>query len=202
MTTKITFQSEQAHSAFHSMAEGMMENALDDSRGGDALAMEAAIKATSYHNDQTYPVTFNLDDSTRGAARKIIENGRDSEDSDFDQIVMLDTTLAGDRQMSMSEALGIVADIASRWGENQEEGFNRVQADATDDECKQIAAENEFEADEVLEVRNLWRAIDVVKMLLEQRGCEGWQWMDAIEQHNPHNRSGKLTDMCDVIVFG
>jgi len=62
--------------------------------------------------------------------------------------------------MTTKQALSIVIDIASRWGENTEEGFStRIQPEMTDADCKEIAEASGEELDNVLEVRDLWRAI-------------------------------------------
>jgi len=63
--------------------------------------------------------------------------------------------------MTLHEALPILIDMASRYGENFEEGFTRrVTADTTDEECATIAGDD-YGTDEVIEIRDLWRAIKV-----------------------------------------
>lgn len=61
-----------------------------------------------------------------------------------------------------AEALAHVLDIASRWGENAEEGFKaRVTAEHTDEECAALA-DDVSEPDDVIEVRDLWLAIKML----------------------------------------
>lgn len=96
--------------------------------------------------------------------------------------------------MRTADALALVASIATRWGENAEEGLTtRVQAATTDAECATVAEASGAELEEVTELRDLWRAQETVKALLEQQGCEGF---DA------GARDGMLTTLCDIIVFG
>jgi hypothetical protein len=65
--------------------------------------------------------------------------------------------------MTDKEAIDILLDIASRWGENVEEGFaNRVNATDSDETCKLNATKSEVELEEVIEVRNLWRACEIM----------------------------------------
>jgi hypothetical protein len=54
--------------------------------------------------------------------------------------------------------------IAASWNENTEEGFSeRIRADMSDDDCKQIADSDGFtESSEVIEVRDIWRAVDLL----------------------------------------
>lgn len=70
--------------------------------------------------------------------------------------------------MTEQEALAILLDIASRWGENAEEGFaRRVTVDDTDQKCQDNADLSGAMLDEVTEVRDLWRA---VKLLAPTKG--------------------------------
>ena len=61
--------------------------------------------------------------------------------------------------MTHKEAMVIVLEIASSWGENAEEAFpRRLQATDTDDDLVALA-ENEYELEEAKTIRNLWQAI-------------------------------------------
>jgi hypothetical protein len=63
------------------------------------------------------------------------------------------------------EALALVIDIAVRWAENAEEAFaSRVTPDASDEACQNITdySQSSVELADVIEVRNLWRAVDVL----------------------------------------
>jgi hypothetical protein len=70
--------------------------------------------------------------------------------------------------MTKAQAMGIVCDIAGRWGENAEEGFaERIRADMTDDQCLDIARRtfdnpDQYQVDGITTVRDLWRAIDLL----------------------------------------
>ena len=74
--------------------------------------------------------------------------------------------------MTREQALSIVLDVASRWGENAEEQFSRrVDADDTDEQLEEIAhassevCEYEYMMDAVHEMRDIWKAI---KMLMPE----------------------------------
>jgi hypothetical protein len=75
---QITFATEQAHSAFHAMAEGMLEVERDDACG-DASPRAAEIERTIAETPSAdvYPATFTLSSTI---ARDIIENMVDDED--------------------------------------------------------------------------------------------------------------------------
>jgi hypothetical protein len=96
--------------------------------------------------------------------------------------------------MTTERALEIVADIASRWGENQEEGFSRrLLATDTDEDAKTAAEDGGNEPEDGIEVRDLWRAIEQVQAILKQRGCEHF---------DPAIDDGKLTSLCDLVIYG
>jgi hypothetical protein len=74
------------------------------------------------------------------------------------------STFIIDEDLSRAAAIAEITDKACRWGENFEEGFTeRAEADWTDEKCAEIAEASEFEADEVQEVRDLWRAIALLQ---------------------------------------
>jgi len=67
--------------------------------------------------------------------------------------------------MPCNEALEIVSDYASRWGENFEEQYReRVTAEMTDEQVKEMMTDHgsqkvdQWELDEAIGLRNLWRA--------------------------------------------
>jgi hypothetical protein len=63
--------------------------------------------------------------------------------------------------MDKFNAMSVVIGIATRWGENAEEAFfRRVKADDDDEACREIAAASDMEEEDVLDVRDLWLAID------------------------------------------
>jgi hypothetical protein len=73
------------------------------------------------------------------------------------------------KTMTKAEALDIVLDIASRWGENAEEGLTTGRVDAqmiaNDEVWTQKLAEmtDDDERDQANEVRDLWTAIETLK---------------------------------------
>src|SRR5512139_2009649 len=82
------------------------------------------------------------------------------------------TTLDVDMtDMTVSEAIQILVDVASRWGENGEEAFSRrILPTDTDADCRQIAIASAGEGesadnyyDDIIEIRNLWIAIEVAQ---------------------------------------
>ena len=71
-------------------------------------------------------------------------------------------------EMTNEAALDIVIDFAARWGENFEEQFTkRPDANTTDEECAAIAEASKFddteEDHEVRDIRDLWRAIELLR---------------------------------------
>jgi hypothetical protein len=98
--------------------------------------------------------------------------------------------------MNTAKALAIVCDMASRYGENYEEGFSRrITADDSDEACQAVVDQcaGEYDLDDVLEIRDLWRAINTLQMVQAQEGCEHFD--KAVTD-------GKLTSLVDVVVFG
>jgi hypothetical protein len=72
-------------------------------------------------------------------------------------------------RMTEKQALATVIDIAARWAENAEEGFvRRIQESDDDDICRAIAEKSGALAEEVIEVRDLWRAIKVLSSTVKQ----------------------------------
>ena len=66
--------------------------------------------------------------------------------------------------MTHEQALAHVLDIASRFGENVEEGFaQRVQASDSDEVCAYNADQSGADLEEVILVRDLWRAVEVLQ---------------------------------------
>ena len=82
----ITIASGDAHSMFHSMAEGMWEVARDDhvsptgAAGPRAARLEALIEATPGDDATQYPATFTLPAELLADARSVLENVEDSDD--------------------------------------------------------------------------------------------------------------------------
>jgi len=69
--------------------------------------------------------------------------------------------------MPLAEALPILIDMAARYGENAEEMFiRRPTADMTDEQCAALAAETDDEVSDVIEIRDLWRAVDAANAAL------------------------------------
>jgi hypothetical protein len=97
--------------------------------------------------------------------------------------------------MHAAQALSHITDIAARWAENAEEALpRRLEAADTDEACAALAEESgEFETTDVIEIRDVWRAIDTAHAITSQRGCEGF---------DPAVTDGKLTTLIDVVVFG
>jgi hypothetical protein len=66
--------------------------------------------------------------------------------------------------MNQQNAITHVLDIASRWGENAEEAFaRRVKVQDTIEDCTENAKLSGAELFEVVEVRDLWRAIEALQ---------------------------------------
>jgi hypothetical protein len=69
--------------------------------------------------------------------------------------------------MTREQAISIVCDIASRWGENTEEGFpRRLQATDTDAALKEMTGDTGgeyYELEDLQEVRDLWQAIELLQ---------------------------------------
>lgn len=98
--------------------------------------------------------------------------------------------------MRAAEAPEIVADLAARYGENREEDVapRRIVAEDSDETCAALAAETGWaEPSDVIEIRDLWRALAVIANIRNQRGCE---------VHDPAVTDGKLTTLIDIVVNG
>jgi hypothetical protein len=73
------------------------------------------------------------------------------------------------KQMSLSEAVQILVDIASRWGGNAEEEFSRrISAKDTDEALQALVNDDrvsepidKYRRETAIEIRDLWRAIEV-----------------------------------------
>ncbi len=64
--------------------------------------------------------------------------------------------------MTFCEAVQVLVDCASRWAENAEEAFpRRINADDTDDVLIQLALEVSVLPDAAIEIRDLWKAVEV-----------------------------------------
>ena len=75
-------------------------------------------------------------------------------------------------EMTLRTAIEILIDMASRYGENTEEGFcRRVKASDGDADCAQIFAksENGYAINDIIEIRDLWRAIEVAHDFVKPR---------------------------------
>ena len=91
------------------------------------------------------------------------------------------------------QAIQTLIEIAARWGENREEGFDRrVDANDTDADCVAIAGEFD-QTEDVIEVRDLWRAVEVAQSILSQRGCE---------HLDPAVTDGRLMTFMDIAIYG
>lgn len=96
--------------------------------------------------------------------------------------------------MLSAQALDLLCDVASRWGENTEEGFpKRLTGETTDEEIATLAEGDADEIEEMTTVRDLWRAVAYVQDIIKQRGCEHF---------DPAVSNGKLTSLIDIIVLG
>jgi hypothetical protein len=66
--------------------------------------------------------------------------------------------------MTFAEAVQVLVDMASRWGENAEEAFpRRIEAEDNEAECARLADGDEDLLQDIGEVRDLWRAIEIVR---------------------------------------
>lgn len=71
--------------------------------------------------------------------------------------------------MEVKEALETLIDIASRWGENFEwRCVRRIEPDETDEACAKVAEDSGWDPEDVIEVRDLWRAIVVVNQFIKE----------------------------------
>lgn len=67
------------------------------------------------------------------------------------------------RDEELKKALAVVCDVACRWGENAEEGFaRRVGENDTDAACAVLAEESQVDVEDVVLVRDLWRALALI----------------------------------------
>ncbi len=65
--------------------------------------------------------------------------------------------------MTITDAIQVLTDCAARWGENTEEMFSRrIEARDTDDTLRTLCPD-EGDYETAVEVRNLWRAIELVQ---------------------------------------
>jgi hypothetical protein len=93
--------------------------------------------------------------------------------------------------MTTKQALEILSDMASRFGENAEEGFaRRVTSNDSDESCQENADKSDNDVSDVIEIRDLWRAIDRVQQILKQKSFD------------PAITDGNLTSLCDLVIDG
>lgn len=172
----LTIKTEAAHTAFHSMAEGMWEVARDDnvSPDGDpgirAGLLERLIGTTPYFDGVTYPLTFQLPPHIAATAKDVIDNMEDNETPDVPEYNFLSTDIALSEPRMPSHEMGVQ--------EALEEALIVLQ---------EQAAETDTASPEG------WRArcaIETITALIAQRGCEHF------------GEGDKLTDLCDVVIFG
>lgn len=183
----ITFKTEESHSAFHSMTEGMMEVARDDENAvwdtphitaarGDLL--ESLIGATAWQEGLSYPCAFPLSPEQATVARDVMDNmddneRLDSEDYNPDAIVLTD----GKPLLGVSVADAI----------DTEEALQVAIA---------IVTERCSETDTASPEGHIARlCLQTLEMILEQRGCDD-------ESFHGNAPDGKLTTLMDVIIFG
>lgn len=70
--------------------------------------------------------------------------------------------------MDRIEAIEVLIQTGCTWAENAEEGFSRrVAADATDEWCEGLANEDGLDVETVKEVRDVWKAIDVLSKAVD-----------------------------------
>ena len=70
--------------------------------------------------------------------------------------------------MTLTEALPILIDMAARYGENAEEAFVRRPApNMTDEECAELAEATDDDVSDVIEIRDLWRAVEAAQAALD-----------------------------------
>jgi len=75
--------------------------------------------------------------------------------------------------MTRADAIALVTAIAERWGENAEEAFaRRIEAFDSDEQCQQIAAASDATVEEVVEVRDLWRAVALLNSPEASTTCQ------------------------------
>lgn len=76
--------------------------------------------------------------------------------------------IEGSHDMTREQAIAIVIDIASRWGENSEEQLPRrvTAADSDDDLIAMLKGEtdvDDYDLETAKECRDLWKAIDILQ---------------------------------------
>jgi len=65
--------------------------------------------------------------------------------------------------MTRQQALTILLDIATGYGENAEEGFTRrILATDSDEACAELADRDGYDADDVIEISDLWQAAELI----------------------------------------
>jgi hypothetical protein len=68
--------------------------------------------------------------------------------------------------MTRVEAIDIVCDIASRWGENAEEGLpSRIDPGMNDEQLRALTGTigDEYDYELAVELRNLWKAVALLR---------------------------------------
>ena len=75
--------------------------------------------------------------------------------------------------MSLTEAIQVLVDCASRWAENAEEAFpRRITAADTDEALRELALQSGEPLDAAIEIRDLWKAVVIAVAHLD-RPIEG-----------------------------
>jgi hypothetical protein len=84
-----------------------------------------------------------------------------------------------------------------RYGENIEDGVGRITSDMTDEECIAKAGSEEFDQEQAIEVRNLWRAVERLQAFCNATlsGIEGMDIYDYAKSKLPKDTDfSKLLD--------
>jgi len=176
MMPQITFHTEAAHSAFHTMCEGMEEVARDDSQEsgdeaeGRALHLQDLISLTPAADNQSYPATFEFQNSHQSdIAQTVLENMADSDEESARRL----------RSISLV-----------RWPDTTSDSLNTREAlEQAMSALEARAAETDTASPEGHMVR---LALAQIERMLAQRGCE----------HFDKAGDGTLTDLCDIIIYG
>jgi hypothetical protein len=145
----MTFRTAQAHTVWHSMAEGMLEVRQDDNDSRAPL-FERLIEQTPASGNDVYPRRFVIPGFAVQIARDILENcmdnssGMQPDDSDAaDHIFEGDVTIDAPIEPTTREAVGIAIETLQEYASGNASPL-------------------------------LLAAIESLEGLLAQQGCESW----------------------------
>jgi hypothetical protein len=191
----ITFKTEEAHSAFHSMTEGMWEIARDDnvSPNGDAgptaALYERLIGETAYEDGAVYPRTYVLSSAIVPIAQAVIDNMDDNERLDLDDP---ETYAGGVHNIELHGIADGNPSATVRAPVVDRRGPEMLTREALEEAVLALtirAAETDTASPEGHRAR---LAIEHIQRMLDQCGLDEFKNGD----------DGTLPDFCDVVIYG